>query len=290
MSTESTRGDAGADRSGPTEHISVDGYDFAYSVAGEGEPVLLVHAGVLADFFTPLAHHPALTDRYQVINYHRLGYGFTSRPRVLDDARLPGHAAHVGGLLTALGIDSAHVVGHSSGGLVATRFAVDNPDRVRSLSLFEPVVHEVPSGAEQGRTVVRPALEAFAAGDNRAAVDIFLRGVCGPGYRDPEIVDRLPAGAFDRAEVDAASFFGAEAPSVVDWRWSALDVDRMPEKMFLLLGGDTAAVAPSLGEGHEFLERLFPRVKTTVVPGVTHSLQTQDPDAVAQALAQFLRG
>jgi 3-oxoadipate enol-lactonase len=45
-----------------------------------GEPVLLIHAGVLADWFAPLMSQSALAERYQLIRYHRIGYAGSSRP------------------------------------------------------------------------------------------------------------------------------------------------------------------------------------------------------------------
>ena len=54
-----------------------------------GEQVVLVHAGILADWFKPLRDEPALTGRYRVLSYHRVGYAGSSRkcPKPGDSAK-----------------------------------------------------------------------------------------------------------------------------------------------------------------------------------------------------------
>ena len=53
---------------------ALDGIELEYEVRGSGEPVVLVHAGVFADWFKPLLQERTLTDRYHVVSYHRVGY------------------------------------------------------------------------------------------------------------------------------------------------------------------------------------------------------------------------
>ena len=104
----------------------VGGVDLEYTVEGVGEPVVLVHAGAVADFFAPLVGPLARSSRFRVVHYHRVGYGGSSRPGS-GDAGLAEQAKQCQALLQQLGIDRAHVVVHSSGGLIATQLALDAP-------------------------------------------------------------------------------------------------------------------------------------------------------------------
>lgn len=54
--------------------------------------------------------------------------------------------------------------------------------RVHSLAILEPALYSVPS-AQTSRAFVGTAVQLYRAGDHAGAVDTFLRGVCGPGYR-----------------------------------------------------------------------------------------------------------
>src|SRR5262245_20511023 len=55
------------------------GIELEYSVRGAREPVVLVHAGLFAEWFRPLLEEPALAARYRVLTFHRVGYAGSSR-------------------------------------------------------------------------------------------------------------------------------------------------------------------------------------------------------------------
>jgi Predicted hydrolases or acyltransferases (alpha/beta hydrolase superfamily) len=97
----------------------------------------------------------------------------------------------VAALADLLALDKVHVVGHSSGALIAFQVAADRPKLVHSLTLIEPAAcgpFQVPAFAELGERFIGPAMGAFAAGDLQGAFDGFMRGVCGDQSR--EILER----------------------------------------------------------------------------------------------------
>ena len=55
------------------DRVAVEGVELEYEVRGHGEPLVLVHAGVCADFFLPLLEEPALAEHHLVLSYHRVG-------------------------------------------------------------------------------------------------------------------------------------------------------------------------------------------------------------------------
>ena len=65
------------------------------------------------------------------------------------------------------------------------------------------------------RTVAQPALAAYGSGDKAGAIDVWMRGVCGPDYREP--LERVLPGAVEQAVADADTFFGQELPAVMQW-------------------------------------------------------------------------
>ena len=147
------------------DRARVDGIELEYELSGSGDPVVLIHAGVCADFFRPLD----LTAAHTVLRYHRCGYaGSDGRPGAVS---LADHAADCHRLMRALGIESAHVVGHSSSACIALQLALDAPEAVRSLVLADPARPAVPTPVhlEMVRTVAQPALERYDAGDTAGA-------------------------------------------------------------------------------------------------------------------------
>lgn len=85
---------------------------------------------------------PALSTHFRVIAPDVVGFGYTERTVASYD--LQTWTAHVVGVLDALGIDRAHVVGNSFGGSLALSLAIHHPDRVRRLGLMGAVGLDFP--------------------------------------------------------------------------------------------------------------------------------------------------
>lgn len=108
------------------------GGSLAYSAAGVGEPLVLISGlGGLASFWQPLL--PFVSTRFRTITYDHRGCGHSSG---LDGSTsISAMAADLAALMDRLGIRAATIVGHSTGGAIAQRFALLHPDRVRALVL-----------------------------------------------------------------------------------------------------------------------------------------------------------
>lgn len=124
----------------------LDGIELEYEVRGAGEPVVLVHAGVLAGWFKPLMDEPALSRRYRLVRYHRIGYAGSSR--IAGPVSLEDQAGHLRALMRHLGIERAHFVGHSSSGNIVLQAAMDTPP---TLSTHSPSWSQHSSGCQAGR-------------------------------------------------------------------------------------------------------------------------------------------
>lgn len=103
----------------------------AYTSKGEGEPVLFVQgAGVPGRGWTPQLD--GLSDRFHCAAFDNRGIDGTKvAPFTIDDMRRDALD-----VMDALGWQSAHIVGHSVGGLVAQALALEDRARVRSLTLM----------------------------------------------------------------------------------------------------------------------------------------------------------
>ena len=109
--------------------------------AGHGVPLILLH-GYPQNHRCWAATAPALAKHFDVIVPDLRGYGGSDAPD--DDA---GHSTYskramardIAGLMDALGLKRAHVLGHDRGARVAYRFALDHPDRILRLGIIEIV-------------------------------------------------------------------------------------------------------------------------------------------------------
>ena len=100
--------------------------------AGAGEPLVLI-MGFGGDHTAWAFQMPALAERYRVIAFDNRGVGQTDQP----DApySIAQMAADTVGLMDALGVERAHVLGVSMGGMIAQEVTLRHPARVRTLQL-----------------------------------------------------------------------------------------------------------------------------------------------------------
>jgi pimeloyl-ACP methyl ester carboxylesterase len=267
----------------PMQRARVDGGELEFEVTGAGEPVLLIHGAFIAEAYAPLCAEPALNSRYRLVRYHRRGYAGSSPARA--PFSLAEQADDCRALLRHLGLERAHVVGHSSGAVIALRLALDAPEVVHSLVLLEPALLDVPSGALVTEAL-GPVLEQYGAGDKEGATDSFVRWAIGSDYR--AWLDRLIPGAFQQSVADADTFFGVELPSMMEWRFTREDARRIAQPVLGVLGSESGSIWPGWNEVQERLREWLPQTEPFVLAGANHALEERYPRGVAEAIAPFL--
>ena len=264
------------------DRARLNGVELEYEIHGDGEPVLLIHPGIFADWFTPLFEQRALARRYRLIHYHRAGCVRSSR---VDGAvSLAQHAAHARLLIEHLGVPAVHVVGHSSSGNIALQLALDAPDVVHTLAVLEPALMTVPSAATS-RVFVGNAVQRYRDGDRVGAIDIFLRGTCGPHYR--AVLDLVLPGAFKQAVADADTFFQQEMPALQQWSFGPAEARRIIQPVLAAVGERSLEQDPIWAERQQLLLDWLPQVEPAIIPDATHLLEVENPHGVAEALASF---
>lgn len=116
-----------------------DGIRLFHEIHGEGPAVLLIH-GLGSSSLDWEYQLPALRG-FRVINVDLRGHGRSSRGAI--PISIPLFAQDLAALLVHLGIESAHVVGLSLGGGVAFQLALDQPQRVKSLTIVNSGPHAI---------------------------------------------------------------------------------------------------------------------------------------------------
>src|SRR5436305_5647044 len=160
--------------------IDVPGASLAWSAAGEGEPVALVHAGIGDQrMWEPLL--AMLAPRRTVVRYDMRGFGQT-----VAEAGPFSPVDDLMAVLDALELDAVTVVGASFGGLIALTAAALVPDRVRALVLLGALVPGVEPSPEmvQYGTAEEQAFEAL---DLQRAVELNLGMWVDRTNRDPDV-------------------------------------------------------------------------------------------------------
>jgi pimeloyl-ACP methyl ester carboxylesterase len=257
--------------------IKLEAAELQYIDQGSGEPILLVHGGIIADGLAPLLKEAALTRHYRLISFHRRGYGGSSR--ATPPVTIADQVKDCLAVMRHVEVDQAHVVAHSYGGLIALQLASAVPHRLRSLSLIEPALLGLIPSAPQLGEIFASLGQLYQAGDKAGLVHNWLLLQSRPDYRDA--FDKvLPADWYDRAVADIDTVFQVELPALGTWQFGADEAKQIRLPMLSVLGADHPTTFAK--EVDELLHTWFLHMETMVVPTSLHWPQLTNPQALAQ--------
>lgn len=124
-----------------------------------GETVLLLHGKNFSGAYWEATAKRLAADGYRVVMPDQIGFGKSSKPAHYHFS-FQSLAKNTLGLLDAIGVEHTHVLGHSMGGMLASRFVLMFPERTQSLILENPI------GLEDWKTMVPyPGIDAWYAGE-----------------------------------------------------------------------------------------------------------------------------
>jgi len=284
-----------ADENG--QFISVDGIELYYIEAGptDGPAVMLLH-GFGGSTFTWRETVPALAEAgYRVIAYDRPPYGLAEKSTAIAVSG-QAYAEQLAALMDALEIDSAVLVGHSAGGDVIARFAVDYPQRVDSLVF---AAGAVVAGTGDGQSPVG-GLQDFANALDPTSP--FAQQLVRSFLTEARFIDLLSSAYHPDFEVTEDIQTGyAQVLRVQGWEIGFLtlltqgdsiadpiDLDALAavETPVLLIWGQDDAWVPV--ERGEALRQVFPAADWVTLLEVGHLPMEEAPDDFNAALLDFL--
>ena len=218
------------------------------------------------------AQAAALAPRFRVLRYDTRGHGRS--PVVDGTTSIEDLADDLAGLLAALGIARAHVVGLSLGGMTAQMLAVRRPDLVDRLVLMATAAH-LPGDWPERAALVRSRGMA-------AIVDAVTSRWFTPGFRgDPAVLAlRERFTAIDPAGYAACCL----AIGAMDLRPL---LPRITAPTLIVMGADDPATPPAMGET---MRALIPDAELTVLPRAAHIPAIEQAARVNGLLTAFLDG
>lgn len=257
--------------------VGPSGIDLAYERLGpeSGPPLLLIAGGGSQMVMWPDGFCAELAARgLVVIRFDNRDSGRSTHLQDSPPYRVEDMAADAVGLLDALGIAAAHVLGMSMGGLIAQVMATDHPDRVLSLISLSSWTGEPSSGQHDPRIQhifeLPPPTTREQAMENAVVV---ARAIGSPGFPQDEAAVREMAGlSFDRDHDPDAVMRQAKAMQAAGDRTEHLAAVQAPtlvlhgaaDRMVDVSGGiATAAAIPGArletieGMGHDLPRTLW---------------------------------
>jgi pimeloyl-ACP methyl ester carboxylesterase len=257
----------------------------------EPAPIVLLHGigGTAADWDRVA---PDLATHHRIIRYDQRGHGASGwAPEGRAGYTIDRLVADLAAVIDVLGLDGAHLIGHSMGGLVVLRYTLERPlgDRapVRSLVLVDTAAAPAAGTSVVGRRLVSLLLEGAAAMMTAART---RREQPKQGQRQgpAETAGEAAAdttrktvsakhGGFDEMDPDALVAFGRELgdyPSLVE---------RLPEIQVpttVIVGEHDAGLRAAA----DTLAQTIPRARLAVIGGAGHNPHASRPLAVLTAL------
>ncbi len=259
----------------------LNGTRFYYEITGEGQPVVLIHAGI-ADGRMWDEQFYALARYYRVIRYDRRGFGKTA---MVEGAY--SHHDDLYSLLQFLNIPRATLVGCSQGGKTAVDFTLEHPEMVESLILV--------ASALSGFSFDSPApiqaeeLEAAdEAGDldriNELELQIWVDGPKrSPGEVDPQVRELVRD--MNRIALSTESLGLGEEQPLEPAAVHRLDEIQVPT---LVIVGDFDT--PRIQATADYLASHITGAQQVVMFGTAHLPNMEQPDLFNGYVLNFLDG
>jgi pimeloyl-ACP methyl ester carboxylesterase len=271
--------------------VRANGIDIEYESFGrESDPLILLIMGFGAQLiFWPEPLCQGLADKgFRVVRFDNRDIGKSTHlagqtapdPRALFAEVMAGRRPHVPyslddmaddavGLMDALGVSHAHIVGASMGGMIAQLVAINYPGRTKSLISIMSTTgrRDLPSGnAETLSVLFRPPRSTSREDLINAGVEV-QKALAGPGFPTSEAEMRARAELrMDRAPLDLAGVARQSAALIVAQpRNALLKQVRCPT---LVLHGADDPVIPAAGA--KDTAESVPGAKLIIIPGMGH--------------------
>ena len=256
----------------------VAGREFHYERAGEGEPLLLIQgmSGTHLSWGQPFKG--GLEESFDVVAFDNRGIGLTGP--VDGPFTIAEMAADTGGLLDALGWDTAHVVAISMGGMIAQELALAHPGRLRSLTLGCTYCGG-PGSSLMPEESLKKLVAGMQSGDREKAIRAGYEVNLSPAFRADEghyaaFHEMATAGGAAKAtiELQAQAIFGHD---------TSARLGEIPTPTLIVHGTEDGVLPFPNGE---LISSLMPVARFEVFEGVGHMFWWEQPQRSAELIGE----
>lgn len=264
-------------------HYPVNGVNLWIEEAGAGPPLVFVHefGGDHRVWREQIDH---FRGRYRCVAYNARGYPPSDVPEDENAYGVGIALADLLGVLDALEIDKAHLVGLSMGAYNILRFALDHPDRVLSIAAASGGSGSYPATRDRFLEETRAVAGRFLASETLADAGLF----------DGPTRIQLKA---KRPEVwrEGAGYFAGFSPRGAGYTLRRVQTERASLYDFEAeLGASTVPALLMIGDEDElvietnvFLKRAMPLAGLLVLPKSGHLINLEDPGTFNRAIDEF---
>lgn len=257
--------------------VRVGGLEIAYERAGDGPPVLLINGtGEPGASWRVLTRHLPGFDHIAIDQRDTGASSYVAAPYAPRDL-----AADAAGVLDALDVTRAHVIGYSLGGAVAMELALARPDLVDRLVLLSTWPASDPWFVAQMRNW--QSIRRAHTDDERAFLEALWVFMWSPAtFRDPARVEAFTRGALVEAQRPDGWIRQTDADIAHD---TGHRVRALTQPALVLVGEDDICTPPRYARA---LCDLIPRARLVTVPDAGHGALFEVPERLAAHIGAFL--
>lgn len=260
---------------------TVNGLEMYYEVHGQGEPlVMIMGLGATLDWWDEVIVR-RLSRRYRLLLFDNRGAGRTAMPG--GDYTIQLLAEDTAALMSHAGMEQAHVLGASMGGMIAQELALSHPDRVDKLILVCTSCGG-PEAVPPSPEVIQLILDQSGTPEERRARQarlLFPEDYINHNKeRLVELAERI-----SRYPTSPETFQLQLGAILTFSSYSRLPQIQMPT---LVMTGNQDVLIPP--QNSEILARRIPNARLVVFPGGGHGFTSQFPEQFCQEVEKFLLG
>jgi pimeloyl-ACP methyl ester carboxylesterase len=261
-----------------TQKVHVADIDIAYQMFGSGTPVLLINGfAAPMDFWDPILLRE-LSKNHTIIVFDNRGIGNTTSGE--KHFSIKQFANDSAGLLEALKIKKADVIGWSMGGMIVQELALAYPDRVGKL-----VIYSSTCGGIESRPPSQEVLTLFAnpSGSSLEKIQRFLPLLFPMKWRTQhsdylESMPKIP-------EIISDEVLNQQLNAIIDWPSTCNQLANVAHPTLVVVGTDDVFAVPA---NSVLLTELIPGARLVQIEGGGHGLMFQYPETFSMMVHDFL--
>jgi pimeloyl-ACP methyl ester carboxylesterase len=261
---------------------TANGIEIYYETHGQGQPLVLI-SGIGYSSWQWHRMVPLLAGNFQVITFDNRGVGQTDKPEGPYTAHML--AADTVGLLDALGIEKAIVMGHSMGGFIAQALALEFPHKVEKLVLCSTNFggpHHIPVTPEAMKVLTDVSSDPVTRFKN----GLYISTAPGWAEKNPQMIQEWvewrAANPIEPAPYQAQLAIGLGLLQEEAAFENQLHRIKIPT---LILFGEYDMVVPPANAS--LLSEKIANSKVVILPNAGHFFPIEVPGAASQAVIEF---
>jgi haloalkane dehalogenase len=259
----------------------------SYVDEGEGQPIVMVHGTPTWSF---LYRHlvKALRERYRCVAPDNLGFGLSDKPAGAS-YRPQDQAANLAALIDTLGLKNITLVVHDFGGPIGLSYAIERPENVRRLVLFNTWMWSFAGQARYrwlGRALGSPVGRVLYERFGFALNVMFRSAVTDKRRYTPAVQAQYARPLASAAERRATWVYARELLGSSEWfdgLWRRRE--RIAAIPALLIWGTSD---PAFGDALPRWRSVFERVRVLELPRAGHAPPEERPEEIVPVIARFL--